>query len=101
MLRAISTRKRVASAVVRECAKLSRASVVYSKNKKRPKRKSLQFQDEDNPSCSKQADVTVEASVGEVFAIEDQGSPHEPAFVTSISVDTVSLTRDPLNQKIV
>ena len=89
MLRAISTRTKVASAVVRECANLSRASVVYSKNKKRPKGKPRQFQDEANPSGSKQVYITVEASVGEVFAIEDQGSPHESAFVTSNTVDTV------------
>jgi hypothetical protein len=92
MLRSKSTRKRVASAVARECAEMSRASVKSSKNKKRTRRETTTIQVEANPSGSSQADVTVDASlrsVGEVFATEDQGSPHESAFVPSNSVDPV------------
>ena len=92
MLRAKSTRKRVASAVARECAEMSRASVESSKNKKRTRRETTVIQVEANPSGSSEADVAVEASlrsVGEVFVTEDQGSPHESAFVPSNSVDPV------------
>ena len=92
MLRAKSTRKRVASAVARECAEMSRASVESSKNKKRTRRETTVIQVEANPSGSSEADVTVEASlrsVREVFVTEDQGSPHESAFVPSNSVDPV------------
>ena len=90
MLRAKSTRKRVASAVARECAEMSRASVESSKNKKRTRSETTIIQVEANPSGSSEADVTVEASlrsVGEVFVTEDQGSPHDSAFVPSNSVD--------------
>ena len=92
MLRSKSTRKRVASAVARECAEMSRASVESSKNKKRTRRETTAIQVEANPSGTSQADVTVDASlrsVGEVFVTEDQGSPHESAFVPSNSVDPV------------
>jgi len=91
MLRAKSTRKRVASAVARECAEMSRASVESSKSKKRTRRETTAIQVEANPSGSSRADVTVDASlrsVGEVF-VTDQGSPHESAFVPSNSVDPV------------
>jgi hypothetical protein len=92
MLRSKSTRKRVASAVARECVEMSRASVESSKNKKRTRRETTAIQVEANPSGSSQADVTVDASlrsVGEVFVTEDEGSPHESAFVPSNSVDPV------------
>ena len=89
MLKAKSTRKRVASAVARECAEMSRASVESSKNKKRTRRETTAIQDEANPSGSSQADVTVETSVGGVYVTDDQGSPHESAFVPSNSVDAV------------
>ena len=91
MLRSQSTRKRVASAVARECAEMSRASVESSKNKKRTRRETTAIQVEANPSGPSRADVTVDASlrsVGEVF-VTDQGSPHESAFVPSTSVDPV------------
>ena len=91
MLRAKSTRKRVASAVARECAEMSRASVESSKSKKRTRRETTAIQVEANPSGPSRADVTVDASlrsVGEVF-VTDQGSPHESAFVPSNSVDPV------------
>jgi hypothetical protein len=66
MLRAKSTRKRVASAVARECAEMSRASVESSKNKKRTRRETTAIQVEANPSCSSRADVTVDASLRSV-----------------------------------
>lgn len=66
MLRTKSTRKRVASAVARECAEMSRASVESSKNKKRTRKEDNGIQDEANHSGSSQADVNVEASVGNV-----------------------------------
>ena len=87
MFRANYARKRVASAVARECAEMSRASVESSNNKKRTRRETTAIHDEANPSGWGQADVTVEASVGEVFDTEDQGSSHESAFVPSNSVD--------------
>ena len=53
MLRAKSTRKRVASAVARECAEMSRASVESSKNKKRTRRETTAILDEANPQWFK------------------------------------------------
>ena len=98
MFRAHSTRKRVVSDVARECAEMSRASVESSNNKKRTRRETTAIQDKANPSVWSQADVTVEASVGEVFVTEDQGSPHESAFVPSNSVDAAHNNPGPLNQ---
>ena len=60
--------------------------------KKRTRRETTAIQVEANPSGPSRADVTVDASlrsVGEVFVTEDQGSPHESAFVPSNSVDPV------------
>ena len=101
MLRAKSTRKRVASDVARECAEMSRASVESSKNKKRTRSETTIIQVEAHPSGSSEADVTVEASlrsVGEVFVTEDQGSPHDSAFVPAIALTLYILTRGPLNK---
>jgi hypothetical protein len=50
MFRANSTRKRVASAVARECADMLRASVESSNNKKQTRRETTAIQDEANPS---------------------------------------------------
>ena len=71
MFRANSTRKRVASAVARECADMLRASVESSNNEKQTRRETTAIQDEANPSGWSQADVTVEGSVDEIFVTED------------------------------
>ena len=95
MFRAHSTRKRVVSDVARECAEMWRASVESSNNKKRTRKETTAIQDEANPSGWSQADVTVEASVGEVFATEDQGSPHESALVPAIALTLHIITPGP------